>query len=232
MNMKPTLTLLTVLLLAPLAYVLAIHHLYVAAEPHKTGRPLSDEKPAQQGQLLAGVAKVEITNKKVIPSGGPLYVKALVLKNDCTSAVIITVDVVAIGEIGPIGNDYLDKVRARIQKELKIAPENVMVNASHYHGIVCADVDDKTVEVVKKAAENLVPVRIGVGVGHENRVSENRRLLLKSGKEVDVRHAYSLPPDEEVVSVGPIDPQIGILRVDTDRQVINVLSGSCNGVPA
>src|SRR5205823_4804105 len=44
--------------------------------------------------------------------------------------------------------------------------------------------------------------------------SENRRLKLKNGKEVDVRHAYSMPPDEEVAEIGPIDPQIGILRVD------------------
>ena len=43
---------------------------------------------------------------------------------------------------------------------------------------------------------------------------ENRRLKLKNGKEADVRHAYSLPPDEEVAEVGPIDPEIGILRLD------------------
>src|SRR5262249_55078912 len=47
-----------------------------------------------------------------------------------------------------------------------------------------------------------------------SRVSENRRLKLKSGKEAGVRHAYSLPPDDEVVGVGPIDPQIGVLRLD------------------
>ena len=43
---------------------------------------------------------------------------------------------------------------------------------------------------------------------------ENRRLLLKDGREADVRHAYSLPPDEAVAGAGPIDPEIGILRLD------------------
>lgn len=182
------------------------------------------KQPANAGQLLAGVAKVEVTSKKGLPANDPLYVKALVIKNDVTTAVIITVDAVAIGEIGPIGNDYLGKVRTRLQKELKIAPESVMANASHCHGIVCADIDDKTVEAVKKAAEKMVPVRIGVGVGHENRISENRRLGLKNGKEVDVRHAYSMPPDEEVAAVGPIDPQIGILRLDKqDGQTLAVV---------
>jgi hypothetical protein len=128
--------------------------------------------------------------------------------------VLVTLDAVSIGEIGYIRNDYLGKVRTRLQKELGIAPESLIVNTSHCHGIVCADADDKTVEAVKKASENLVPVKAGVGVGHENRISENRRLKLKSGKEADVRHAYSLPPDEEVAGVGPIDPQIGILRLD------------------
>lgn len=169
---------------------------------------------AQAEQLLAGVAKVEITNKSVIPVNDPLYVKALVLKNGATTAVLVTVDAVAIGEIGYIGNDYLGKVRSRIQKELGIAPESFMVNASHCHARPCADVDDKTVQAVREAARNLVPVSAGVGVGFENRVSENRRLRLKNGHEVDVRHAYALPPDEEIAEVGPIDPHIGILRLE------------------
>ncbi|MCE9565441.1 MAG: hypothetical protein K8U57_25745 [Planctomycetes bacterium] len=180
--------------------------------------------PLKGGPLLAGVAKVEITNKKAIAVNDPLYAKALVLKNDVATAVIVTVDAVAIGEIGHIPNDYLGKVRAKIQKELKIAPESVMINASHCHGIVCTDVDEKTFEAVREATRNMVPVKVGVGVGHENRVSENRRLKLKNGKEADVRHAYSLPADEEVAEIGPIDPQIGILRLDKkDGQTLAVV---------
>lgn len=175
------------------------------------------------GQLLAGAAKVEITNKKVIPND-PLYVKALVLKCGPTTCALVTVDAVALGEIGYIGNDYLPKVRARITKELGIAPQNVLVNASHCHARPCADVDDKTVQAVQEAARALVPVTVGVGVGFENRISENRRLRLKNGKEIDVRHAYALPPDEEIAQVGPIDPDIGILKLDRkDGQTLAVV---------
>lgn len=166
------------------------------------------------GELRAGVAKVEITDKKALSAGGPLYVKALVLTHAGTTAVLVTLDAVAVGEIGYVRNDYLGKVRTRLEKELGVRPGSVIVNASHCHGSVCADVDEKTVEAVKAAFANRVPVKVGVGVGRETRVSENRRLRLKSGKEVDVRHAYSLPPDDEVVGVGPIDPQIGVLRLD------------------
>jgi hypothetical protein len=180
------------------------------------GPAVLPEAPAARkaGELRAGVAKVEITNKKVFPLNDPLYVKALVLKSGDTTAALITLDAVAVGEIGYVGNDYLGKVRARLEKELGIPPAGVIVNASHCHGVVCADVAEKTVEAVKAAAAALVPVKAGVGVGSESRVSENRRLKLKSGREADVRHAYSLPPDDEVVGVGPIDPQIGVVRLD------------------
>ncbi|NBO93323.1 MAG: hypothetical protein EBV06_13580 [Planctomycetia bacterium] len=167
---------------------------------------------------------MEITNKKSLPFSDPLYVKALVLKSSDATAVLITLDAVAVGEIGPIRNDYLPKIREQLQKDMSIAPESLIVNASHCHGIVCADVETKTVEAVKTAAANMVPVKIGVGVGSETRISENRRLKLKSGKEADVRHAYSLPPDEEVAEVGPIDPEIGLLRLDkSDGQTLAVV---------
>lgn len=191
---------------------------------------------AQAAMLRAGAAKVDITNREAGPVHDPLYVKALVLKSDETIAVLITVDAVAIGEIGHIKNDYLPNVRGRLEKELGIPPTNVLANASHCHGVVCADVEERTVQAVKAAAKELVPVKIGAGAGHEDRIMENRRLKLKSGKEADVRHAYALPPDEEVAEVGPVDPQIGILRLDRldGRTLAVVYNFACHpimGVP-
>lgn len=179
---------------------------------------------AQGAPLTAGVAKVDITNVDAGPVNDRLWAKALVIKSDATTAVIISVDAVAIGEIGHIKNDYLPKVRARLEKELGIKPTSVLVNASHCHGVVCSDVDERTFQAVKLATQNMVPVHIGAGRGHEDRVSENRRLKLKNGKELDVRHAYSLPADEEVAEIGPIDPDIGILRLDrTDGRTLAVV---------
>lgn len=178
----------------------------------------------QGAPLTAGVAKVDITNVDAGTVNDRLWAKALVIKSDTATAVIIAVDAVAIGEIGHIKNDYLPKVRARLEKELGISPASVMVNASHCHGVVCSDVDDRTFQAVKLATQNMVPVRIGAGRGHEDRVSENRRLKLKNGKELDVRHAYSLPADAEVAEIGPIDPDIGILRLDrTDGRTLAVV---------
>ena len=191
---------------------------------------------AQAATLRAGAAKVDITNREAGPVNDPLYVKALVLKSEATTAVLITVDAVAIGEIGHIKNDYLPNVRARLEKELGISPTNVLANASHCHGVVCADVEERTIQAVKAAAKELVPVKVGAGEGREDRIMENRRLKLKSGREADVRHAYSLPPDDEVAEVGPVDPQIGILRLDRldGRTLAVVYNFACHpimGVP-
>ncbi|MCA9052871.1 MAG: hypothetical protein KDA75_03495, partial [Planctomycetaceae bacterium] len=190
------------------------------------------------GELLkAGAAKVDITNYDAGPVNDPLYVKALVLQSGDTTAVIATVDAVAIGGIGYIKDDYLPTVRETLERELGIPPEHFLVNASHCHGVVCADVAARTVEAVKMAKANLVPVRVGIGRGHEDRIMENRRLKLKSGREADVRHAYSLPPDDEVASVGPVDPEIGLLRLDREdgRPLAVVYNFACHpiqGVPS
>lgn len=199
--------------------------------------PLASPATGHAAQLMAGVAKVDITDRQAGPVNDPLYVKALVVKNDSTTVVIVTVDAVAIGEIGYIGNDYLPRVRHRIQKELDIRPAHVLINASHCHGVVRADAAEQTFQAVQEASKNLVPVRVGVGVGHENRIMENRRLRLKSGKEVDVRRAYALPPDEEIANVGPVDPEIGVLRLDredgsTIAVVYNFACHPIQGVPS
>lgn len=192
--------------------------------------------PAAHAGLWAGVAKVDITNTEAGLVNDLLYVKALVVKNERTTAVIATVDAVAIAEIGSIPNDYLAKVRAAVQADLGIAPSSLMINASHCHGVVCGDVTQRTIHCIQKAAASMVPVTVGVGVGHEDRIMENRRLKLKSGKEVDVRHAYSMPPDDEVAEVGPVDPQIGVLRLDksngeTLAVVYNFAMHPIQGVP-
>lgn len=174
----------------------------------------AQEARGQAGMLLAGAAKVDITNYDAGPVHDPLFVKALALKSDQTVVVLVTLDAVAVGEIGSITNDYLPQVREQLQRESGILPAHILVNASHCHGVVCADVEARTVQAVQKALQELVPVRIGAGLGQENRIMENRRIKLKSGREADVRHAYALPPDDEIAEVGPIDPQIGILRLD------------------
>ena len=175
---------------------------------------LSWHSVALSAEMLAGIAKVDITDYEGGPVNDPLFAKVLLLKSGDETVVLIAIDAVAIGEIGRITNDFLPNIRKRVESELGIAPSSLIVNASHCHGVVRTDLEQLAFEAVRTASESLVPVRCGVGTGFENQVQENRRLVLKSGQVLDVRHAYSLPPDTEVANVGPIDPEIGILRLD------------------
>jgi hypothetical protein len=168
---------------------------------------------ARGSELQAGAAKVEITDRAG-PVNDPLYAKALVLKNESATVVLITIDAVAIGEIGRIGNTFLAEVRGQLEKELGIPSASVVINASHCHGLVRNDTAALTVQAVKQAWQRLAPAKVGAGTSQEDRISENRRLRMKDGSEVDMRRAYSLPRDADVESVGPIDPEIGLLRID------------------
>lgn len=182
--------------------------------------------------LRAGIARVEITDRLAGKVNDPCYAKALVLQAGKTTAVLVTVDAVAIGEIGRIRNDFLAKVRRELANDPQLKDALVIVNASHCHGIVRADTDELVVRVVQEAAKNLVLVNVGVGSANESRISENRRLLLKDGTQVDMRRAYALPRDADVASVGPIDPQVGLVRIDREdgRPLAVIYNFACHPI--
>jgi hypothetical protein len=170
-----------------------------------------------RAQLRVGIARINVTDARPgVFVNDSLYVRAMVLDDGHTRGVLVTVDAVSLGEIGYIPNDYLSKVRQGIHEKLRIPPENILINASHCHGIVRNDVDKLTIQAIEMASKNLTPVRISAGKGQETRIMENRRLRLSNGREADVRHRYSLPPDHQVVGVGPVDPEIGIISFEKE----------------
>lgn len=179
-----------------------------------------DSKAVTPDPLQAGVAKAVITtDAKGALIHDPLHAKALVLDDGRTAAVILALDALAIGGIGDIPDDFLPALRSRIQSELGIPGCHVLVNASHTHPpgrILCGpdDLLDRTFNAVRQAFQNRVPVTAGSGSGHEDRISMNRTLRLKNGKDWTIRHANPGPPDEDVAGVGPLDPEIGLLRID------------------
>jgi len=170
--------------------------------------------------LRAGVAKSDITTEaEGVRINDPLYAKALVMDDGTTKLAIIAMDVTAIGGIGEVGDDFLPQLRARIENELGIPGEHVLVNASHNHPpgrLLCEPPEqlERTFDAVRRAAESMTGVKVGAGAGHEDRISMNRTLRLKNGKAWTIRHTNPCPPDDEVAGVGPIDPEVGILRID------------------
>lgn len=170
--------------------------------------------------LLAGVGKREITRRSSeVEIHDPLCVRALVLDDGQTALALVGMDVVGIGGISDVSDDFLPLLRERLEAELGLPGGNVLVNASHTHppGPLLLDYAGQLEEAfaaVREAWESRVPVTVGVGVGHEDRFAINRTLRLKDGKAWTIRQAHPCPPDEDVAELGPLDPRIGILRVD------------------
>jgi hypothetical protein len=194
------------------------------------------------GSLRAGVAKSDITtDAKGVVVNDPLYAKALVLDDGATKIVIVAMDALAIGGIGDVADSFLPRLRERIAGELNIPGHHVLVGVSHTHPpgrLLCDDAQQlqRTFDAVRRAAQNMTPVKVGVGKGREDRIQINRTLRLKNGKHWTIRQAHPCPPDDEVASVGPIDPDIGVLRIDRmdGRPLALVYNFACHtlvGVP-
>jgi hypothetical protein len=118
-----------------------------------------------------------------------------------------------------VGEGFLPELRRKVEDKLKINGNNILVNASHTHPpgkLLCND-DEQVKRVfgaIEFAVNNMVEVKLGVGKGREDRITVNRTLRLKNGKHWSVRHSNPCPPDEEVESLGPLDNEIGIIRID------------------
>ncbi|MFH1477997.1 MAG: hypothetical protein ABIH24_10995 [Verrucomicrobiota bacterium] len=195
------------------------------------------ETGAPGGGLRAGAARSDITvSAQGAAINDPLYAKALVLDDGRTQAIIIAMDTTAIGGrrisqgiLGDVGEEFLPKLRGRIETELGIPGGHVLVNASHTHPpgrLLCDDGEqvDRTFNAVKQALANLTEVKVGAGAGREDRITINRDLRLKNGRDWTIRHTNPCPPDEEVAALGPIDPEIGIIRIDRlDGQPLAVI---------
>jgi hypothetical protein len=199
--------------------------------------------------LRAGTGKCRITISKG-HENDPLFAKALVIENDTTKVAIITLDVIAIGGIGALSENFMQDLGMKIQNDFGMNSKNILVNASHNHcdgsvilsNIIQADkkitedIVNKTSQAVKKAFQQMETVKIGTGRGFEDRIGMNRRVKLKNGKVFTIRLANPNMPDDLVAGVGEIDTEIGILRIDrlngsTKAVVYNYACHPYTGVP-
>jgi hypothetical protein len=214
--------------------------LRVGAERNEGG--MTGKKTLTAGTLRAGVARADLTTSaEGVVIHDPLYAKALAVDDGHTRLAIVAIDAVAIGTIGDIRDSFLPELRRRIEDEVGIPGANVLVNASHTHPpgrILCEDDEQiaRAFDAVRRAWEGRVPARVGAGTGHEDRFLVNRTLRLKDGRHWTIRHANPCPPDEDVEALGPVDPEIGILRVDhlDGRPLAVVYNFACHpllGVP-
>jgi len=167
----------------------------------------------------------ELWDKK-IEIDDPLFLKVLVLEDGPRRTVLIAMDTTAIGArtitqeiLGDSADDFMPKLRERLQVEAGISPDGVTVCASHTHPpgrLLCNDDEqlDKAAQAVKDAISRLEPVQIGAGSVNQERLTYNRTLMMKDGTDYTLRSCNPYPPDEEVEALRPVDPEVGVLRLD------------------
>ena len=123
---------------------------------------------AEPSAVRAGAAKVDVTPALTdLPKGydgvyDHIYSRAIVVENGTSSVALITVD------IGGMSSDISSHVAARVEKELGIPVDHILLTATHTHSVPRmsgAGFEDKIVQSVREAKAHLQPARIGYGTG-------------------------------------------------------------------
>jgi len=207
--------------------------------------------------LKAGVAKVNITPFLGCPMAGyagrdrgsetiddELYCKALVLCDCETKLAIVTNDLIGIDNI------FVRRTRELIEEATGIPKSNVLICASHTHfgpeirrkeEATIEESDDKfdlayvavlqkrMVTAVQLANQNLQDAKIGAGKGYADKLSFNRHTIRPDGTAVTT---FRLPPNEENLTFGPIDPEVGVVRIDGTNcePIATIINFACHPV--
>ncbi|MBL4561455.1 MAG: neutral/alkaline non-lysosomal ceramidase N-terminal domain-containing protein [Labilibaculum sp.] len=124
-------------------------------------------KPNQVLPFQVGTAKVDITPSSENFSGivssvrDHLFCRAIVIKNDMTSAALISIDHVMISD------EFYEEAILLIGEETGIPFQNIIIAASHTHSGLKEDEISVSfvVDAVKQAKEKLQPASVSYGTG-------------------------------------------------------------------
>lgn len=193
----------------------------------------------QAGEFKAGAAAVVITPPQGAPLAGyyalresqgvldELHAKALVIEQDGAKLALVTLDLITVTRPVTVA------ARKLIAEQTGIAPERVMISATHSHtGPVLtrnATIDELTggktqlavdfttnlpaliAKCVAEANAKIAPAVAQAAIGREENLSFNRRFVLEDGTV-----GWNVPKlDKRVVRpAGPIDPDVGVLYIE------------------
>ncbi|MFC1494291.1 neutral/alkaline non-lysosomal ceramidase N-terminal domain-containing protein [Thermodesulfobacteriota bacterium] len=160
---------------------------------------------AQTAKLLfkAGAAKVDITpDESKLPKNiegihDRLYSRAIVIDNGITSAALVTVDT------GMIFEQLWKNLTQKIEKELGIPAQNILLTPTHTHSGLMGpdpDLEGNIFKSVKMAKEKLQPARIGYGTG-VSYVNVNRNIIDPKTRRWWEGPNYDGPSDKTVAVI-------------------------------
>ncbi|MAF09638.1 hypothetical protein CMK11_04235 [Candidatus Poribacteria bacterium] len=189
--------------------------------------------------MRAGAAQTNITplvgtslagyfhDRKMVDVRDELYSKAIVLDDGDTRAAIVICDIIA------VPGDTVAQARALAASGCDIPAENILIAATHTHtaaspagllGTPRADeymdaLPAKIADSIVRATARLQPAKWGAALGHEQRLSFNRRFRMRDGS-VQMNPGYD--NTDAIEAVGPIDPDVPVLHVvnaETDASI-------------
>jgi neutral ceramidase len=145
----------------------------------------------------AGAAKVDITpTQQSKGSEGILdhiYARAIVIDNGVARAALVSVDT------GMLGEQVWKTVSQRIEKELGIPAQNLIMNPIHTHS-ASGGTADQIFSAIKAAKEKLQPARIGYGTG-VSYVNVNRNIIDRKTNKWWEGANYDGPSDKTVAVI-------------------------------
>jgi len=167
-------------------------------------------------QMYAGVARVDISTDKV-KTNDRLYAKTLVIEKDGKKYAFVSLDYVSMGGgISELSDSFFADVKKQAQG---IGIDTFVCGVTHTHTffpMAKEETEVKTcvLESIKKACEDMHPIKVGVGKGSNSDFAINRTLMLKDGTAWSIRQAHPCPCDNEIDSLQYADDTVGVLRFD------------------
>jgi neutral ceramidase len=145
----------------------------------------------------AGAAKVDITPTQ-LPKNSEgildhIYARAIVIDNGTTSAALVSADV------GMLGEQVWRTVSQRIEKELGIPAQNLIMNPTHTHSASGGSAE-QIFNTIKAAKEKLQPARIGYGTG-VSYINVNRNIIDRKTNRWWEGSNYDGPSDKTVAVI-------------------------------
>jgi neutral ceramidase len=144
-----------------------------------------------------GAAKIDITPTQLPKySEGILdhiYARAIVIDNGATSAALVSADT------GMLGEQVWKTVSQRIEKELGIPTQNLIMNPTHTHS-ASGGTADQIFNTIKAAKGKLQPARIGYGTGISY-INVNRNIIDRTTNKWWEGPNYDGPSDKTVAVI-------------------------------
>jgi neutral ceramidase len=150
-----------------------------------------------ESSFKVGAAKVDVTPTQ-LPKNSEgildhIYARAIVIDNGATSAALVSVDT------GMIGEQTWRAVSERIEKELGIPAQNLVLNPTHTHSASGGTVE-QIFNAIKAAKEKLQPARVGYGTG-VSYINVNRNIIDRKTNKWWEGANYDGPSDKTVAVI-------------------------------